>query len=195
MISMQPRMTMPATTVWKRFRQTLRSPSLPMLLILSALLMGCATPRKRDVATPFTLTLDVSASVNPDSLGRPAPILVGVYDLKTSAAFSSAGFASLQDHAKASLGDDLVAFEQMILRPGEQRTIEWPVNAQTHALGIVAGYRELDRSVWRTVVALPVATDEPRRFSLWPVEPPRLVLRATLGERGIVVNTTNRNTP
>ncbi|WGS49453.1 type VI secretion system lipoprotein TssJ [Paraburkholderia sp. D15] len=167
------------------------SAALLILLTLSVLMMGCATPQQTSAA-PFTVSLDVSPAVNPDGHGRPAPILVGLYDLKSSAAFSASGFAPLQDRAKATLGDDLVALDQMILRPGEQRTIERLGNSQTRSLGIVAGYRELNQSVWRAVVAVP-AGDDPGFFSFWPFEPQPLVVHATIGDSGIVVRILNRD--
>ena len=61
--------------------------------------------------------------MNPDSQGDPAPILVGIYELKSTAAFDSGDFTALQDHAAATLGDDLVSFEQLILLPGEHKLI------------------------------------------------------------------------
>ncbi|ASL44492.1 hypothetical protein bAD24_I13495 [Burkholderia sp. AD24] len=176
----------------KAFLPTL--PTLPWLLfplVLQTLVTGCTTTRP-PADTFVTLSLDASATVNPDSLGRPAPILVGIYDLKTTAAFTASGFAPLQDHAKASLGDDLVAFEQLILRPGEQRTLERTGDARAHSLGVVAGYRELNRHVWRVAIALPAAA-EPGLLALWPSEPQRLVVHVKLDDSGIVVRTLNRN--
>lgn len=166
-------------------------------LTLLTLLTGCATTRP-PADTAFTLSLDASPTVNPDSLGRPAPILVGLYDLKSTAAFTASGFAPLQDHAKASLGDDLVGFDQLILRPGEQRTLERSIertgNTRTRLLGIVAGYRELNGHVWRVAIALPVA-EESSLPSFWPFEPQRPVVQVQvkLDDSGIVVRTLNRN--
>ncbi len=190
MIPMQWRARFP-TTASPLTRQMLLA-LLPQLILLT-LLTGCATTRP-PADTAFTLSLDASPTVNPDSLGRPAPILVGLYDLKSTAAFTASGFAPLQDHAKASLGDDLVGFDQLILRPGEQRTIERTGNTRMRSLGIVAGYRELNRHVWRVAIALPVA-EESSLPSFWPFEPQRPVVQVQvkLDDSGIVVRTLNRN--
>ncbi|PQV48785.1 type VI secretion system lipoprotein TssJ [Paraburkholderia sp. BL21I4N1] len=193
MIPMQWRAQFPATAspLTLLMRLALLTRLTPLLLT------GCTTTHP-PTDTPFTLSLDVSPTVNPDGLGRPAPILVGIYDLKSTAAFTASGFAPLQDHAKASLGDDLVAFDQLILRPGEQRTIERSIersgDARTRSLGIVAGYRELNRHVWRVAIALPV-TDESSVLSFWPFEAQRRVVRVQvkLDDSGIVVRTLNRN--
>ena len=48
--------------------------------------------------------------MNPDGHGRPAPILIGLYTLKSTAVFEASDFPSLQDRAKAVLADDLVSF-------------------------------------------------------------------------------------
>ncbi|MFM0250238.1 type VI secretion system lipoprotein TssJ [Paraburkholderia sediminicola] len=157
---------------------------------LTVLLTGCASTRETAEA-PFDLYLDASSRVNPDSRGRPSPILVGIYGLKSTAVFEASGFPSLQDHAKATLGDDLVSFEQVILLPGEHKLIQRPGNPVARTFGIVAGYRELQRNVWKTTLVLP-ASEDAGFFSFWPFAPERVSVRVKLGEGGLVVRTMNR---
>lgn len=160
------------------------------VMTVAALATGCASTRKT-AETACDLYLTASSVVNPDSRGRPSPILVGIYGLKSTAAFEASGFSALQDRAKATLGDDLVSFEQVILLPGEHKLIQWPAHTEARSFGIVAGYRELNKSVWRVTVALP-AGEGPGILWFWPFAPERRSLQVKLGEGGLAVGTMNR---
>ncbi|MDE1183224.1 type VI secretion system lipoprotein TssJ [Paraburkholderia sp.] len=151
-----------------------------------ALLASCATA-PRHPADGYDLNLVASARVNPDGAGRASPILVGIYALKSTTTFDTSDFGSLQDRAKATLGDDLVSFEQLILLPGEHKLIRRNDGPSVHALGVVAGYREQDRRAWRATYTFP-DRGESALFSLWPFTPERLALRVNLGAGGLMVS-------
>ncbi|SIO68662.1 type VI secretion system lipoprotein TssJ [Paraburkholderia phenazinium] len=159
------------------------------LLGAAVLLSACAaTPQA--VPVPYDLYLAAGSQVNPDSRGRPAPILVGIYELKSTAAFDSGDFTALQDHAAATLGDDLVSFEQLILLPGEHKLMRRPGNPASRALGIVAGYRVLGKNVWKATVVLPEGKDT-SAFMLWWSTPQPLRLQVKLDAGGLTATTTD----
>ncbi|HUD31387.1 MAG TPA: type VI secretion system lipoprotein TssJ, partial [Variovorax sp.] len=83
----------------------------------------------------------------------------GEIELKSDVAFQEADFFALQNNAKAVLGPDLLAVDQFIVRPGEQREIQRESHPETTAIGIFAGYRDLPQSVWRVVHKLPPAPE------------------------------------
>jgi type VI secretion system protein VasD len=158
-----------------------------LLALGAAFLAGaCASPVQPE-ARAFDLYLEAAAHVNPDGQGRPAPILIGLYMLKSTAGFEAGDFPSLQDHAKAVLGDDLAGFEQIILLPGERKLIQRSVEPGAQTLGVVAGYRELDRHNWKTTYPLP-ADRAGSLFSFWPSTPERLAVQVKLGG-GLTVRT------
>ncbi|HZZ06511.1 type VI secretion system lipoprotein TssJ [Paraburkholderia sp.] len=163
-------------------------PRLRLLLTLScALLAGACASTPKPEARACDLYLEAASNVNPDGQGRPAPILVGLYTLKSTAAFEASDFPSLQDRAKAVLADDLVSFEQIILLPGERKLIQRSADPSVHALGVVAGYRDLARHTWKATYALP-ADGAGSVFSFWPSTHERLVVQVKLGG-GLIVRT------
>jgi len=179
------------------------SPRWRSLLPLAAagLLAACsATP-----ATPshspasYDVRVDVSPGVNRDGLGRAAPVLVGVYELKNASRFDMASYVALQDDPKATLGDDLVAFTQFIVLPGETRRLERPRDAAAHAIGIVAGYREQHGRIWRRVIAIPTlpATQASNPWlPFWPAaSQQRFALQVDLRDNGLAVSTLDPRTP
>ncbi|MBN3752369.1 type VI secretion system lipoprotein TssJ [Paraburkholderia sp. Tr-20389] len=120
-------------------------------------LVSCAGNNRSPMREPVKLDISLHAmhDVNPDGQQRAAPIVVRLYELRSTDAFAQADFYSLQDKDKAVLADDLVVRDQFLLRPGQSQTVTRAANDATTALGVIAAYRDLPNSVWRTVWPLP----------------------------------------
>ncbi|EDW9014736.1 type VI secretion system lipoprotein TssJ [Salmonella enterica subsp. enterica serovar 9,12:-:1,5] len=112
---------------------------MPFALLL---LSGCGSSDALPDLESQRLDLSVKASdkVNPDNQKKAAPIEIRVYELKNDAAFTTADYWSLHDNDKSVLTDDLVRRDSFILRPGEEKKLRRPLNAQTTAIGVLAGY-------------------------------------------------------
>ena len=124
-----------------------------MGMLAAALVAGCAS---KPVVTPVVLTLAASPDANPDVRGRASPLTVRVYALKSPGPFEAADFFSLFDKDQATLGAELVQREELLLRPGESRKLEMTLPPDAKAIGVMAAYRDLDRSRWREVRTLEV---------------------------------------
>ena len=110
-----------------------------VLLLLGLLLAaGCGS-------SPPLLrgTIAVDSNVNPDRAGRPSPIVVRVYELKSVAAFSGADFFALFDNEQATLSGELVGREEFQLQP------------DTKFIGVVAAFRDLEQARWRQTAPVP----------------------------------------
>jgi type VI secretion system protein VasD len=116
----------------------------------AVLLAGCGT-------RPTAIRADVvaGADVNPDARGRPSPVVVKVFELKSLAAFEAADFFSLFEKDKETLGGELLARDELSLVPGAKREFVREAKPDTRFLGVVAGYRDLERSTWRAAVPVP----------------------------------------
>jgi type VI secretion system protein VasD len=123
------------------------------LALVCLMLFGCssAPPTPREAKRDLRMQVLAADNVNPDDNGRAAPILVRVYELKSDTAFRNADFFSLQDNDRKVIGEDLLAVDEFVLRPGEKKTIARKANPETTAIGVLAGYRNLGKSVWRSV--------------------------------------------
>ena len=137
---------------------------------LGVLVGGCASPSApptrapEPVAEPVTLaaTLVASAAANPDVRGRASPLAVRLYELRSTTSFESADFFALFERDQATLGADLVARVEVVLRPGETQEILRKAGAETRYLGVVAAYRDLERSIWRVVAPVAAPAIVPR---------------------------------
>lgn len=134
------------------------------------LMAGCAS---KPVTTPVALQFVATPDVNPDARGRASPILARVYALKAPGGFDAADFFSLQDKDSATLGADLVQREELMLRPGERKSLQLVLPADAAALGFTGAYRDLNHARWRQGLAVTPGT--------------ALALTVTYGARGIDV--------
>ena len=113
-------------------------------------LCGCGTK-----PTLVEAQLAAAGDVNPDAKGRASPIVVRLYELKSVAAFDGADFFSLWDKDQATLGGDMAARDEYLMRPGEQRKIERSTQNGTAFIGVVAAFRDIERARWRASFAVP----------------------------------------
>ncbi|MGE8453185.1 MAG: type VI secretion system lipoprotein TssJ, partial [Pseudomonadales bacterium] len=124
------------------------------VLMALALLTGCASMSPYSTLTKLNLKLSASDRLNPDLNGRPSPIVVRLMELKHPVAFENADFFSLYERARESLAPDLVASEELELRPGESLDFKLRVEDGSRFVGVLAAYRDLPESQWRYVVQL-----------------------------------------
>jgi type VI secretion system protein VasD len=139
----------------------------------AALLLGaCASAPK---PTEIEGSVSAAANVNPSVSQRPSPLVIRLYELKTASAFNNADFVSLYQRDQAELGGDLVAREEVVLNPGESRPIRRVAAPETRFIGVLAGYRDLDRAKWRTVVPV-----QPARKQTLTITAGELAITATV---------------
>ena len=108
------------------------------------------------VLDPVTLqvTLIATPDVNPDVRGRASPLSVRIYELRSRSAFDAADFFALYDREQATLGTELLAKEQYILRPGDTQGYTRKAQGETRFLGVVAAFRDLEGSTWRVATGI-----------------------------------------
>ncbi|MDO8697867.1 MAG: type VI secretion system lipoprotein TssJ [Pseudomonas sp.] len=128
---------------------------LPLALLAALLgLSGCSSLSPYSDTTKLDLSLTGSDKLNPDINGRPSPIVLRLIELKHPVSFENADFFSLYQRPKESLSPDLVTFEELELRPGENRELKLSVQDGSRYVGVLAAYRDLPESSWRYVIAL-----------------------------------------
>lgn len=129
-------------------------PRLLSLALAAALLTlaGCSALSPYSKLTKLDLSLAGSDQLNPDLNGRPSPIVVRLMELKHPVAFENADFFSLYQRPKEALAPDLVAFEELELRPGETRELKLSVEQDSRYVGVLAAYRDLPEASWRYVI-------------------------------------------
>src|SRR5687768_16145197 len=101
------------------------------------------------------MTVSATQDANPDSSGRPSPVVVRIYQLKTDAAFSAAEFFALFDDEQKILGAELISRDEFVLAPSERRAIDVALSGETRFVGAIAAFRDIRNSQWRALVPSP----------------------------------------
>ncbi|WP_432443542.1 type VI secretion system lipoprotein TssJ [Pseudomonas batumici] len=121
-------------------------------VLVFILLAGCSALSPYSSETKLNLKLSASDQLNPDLNGRPSPVVLRLLELKHPVAFQNADFFSLYDRAKDILSQDLVASEEIELRPGETLDLKLTVNGESRFVAVLAAYRDLPGTQWRYVI-------------------------------------------
>jgi type VI secretion system protein VasD len=119
-----------------------------LFLCLCVALNGCASPPKPIIST-LQISVEAAADTNPDARRRASPITVRVYALKTLGAFESADFFSLFEKDQALLGAEVVAREELLLRPGETKVLNMKLGPEAKSIAYFAAFRDLEKATWR----------------------------------------------
>lgn len=133
------------------FRVAAQALRMAAAAVFAAALCACGSAPK---PTPVNGVIEASPRINPSISKRPSPLLVRVYELKSATAFNSADFMSLYQRDQAELAGDLVGRDEFTLAPGESKAFAKTLAPETRFLGVVAAYRDLERSTWRSVIAI-----------------------------------------
>ncbi|APC90026.1 type VI secretion system lipoprotein TssJ [Vibrio parahaemolyticus] len=121
------------------------------LLFIFLVLMGCSAANL--VVDPYAdLEITANHNINPDSNGRPSPVVVHVFELTSKTLFESQDFFSIYEEHEKVLGPDLVNKYEISLTPGQKEIYQASMSPKTEYLGIVAAFRDIENSNWRQVI-------------------------------------------
>jgi type VI secretion system protein VasD len=116
---------------------------------------ACSAPPKPPPPTVVELTLTATPDANPSPSGQGAPLVVRVYQLGSTSAFTGAEFFPLFNQDQATLGADLVKRDELTLVPGQSRTLTLTPTEPVKAIGVFAAYRDFQHATWRGSADVP----------------------------------------
>ncbi len=124
---------------------------LGVLLLTVLNLSGCAWFESVPHAD---FTFQSAHYLNPDMDGRPSPVVVTIYQLKSAYAFKQADSTSLMANSAKILAGDLIDKNTIEIRPNSTQSITQMLDPNTQFLGIVADYRNATTESWHKAVKL-----------------------------------------
>lgn len=125
-----------------------------LCLLWAASLLGACGGKTPPPPKPTHVILDIEASdnVNPNAEGKASPLVLRVYELKSSSDFKKADFITLYSNDKGVLGSELVQKQEIIVQPGEKKTVHFVASDDTRVIGVFAAFRSYEQSKWKGFV-------------------------------------------
>lgn len=120
--------------------------------IIISLVQGCSSSTAR--FNKLTTIYVASSYINPDINDQPSPLVVTLYQLRADSVFKDADFFSIYNNPKVTLGDDLIVRDQIEIEPNQKITKIQDMSFDTHCIGIVAAYRDLQNAQWRKIISI-----------------------------------------
>jgi type VI secretion system protein VasD len=162
-------------------------------IVLAGVLLSSCAATEKSLPIPYAISFEVTPDVNPDGNARPSPIVLQIFRLKSAAGFDGADFFSLQSKTQSTLAGELLGVDRLILRPGESRTVRYTGDLDARNIGVVAGYRALERNRWKLIVPLPAAK-ETNLLKFWQTSPGEIRLTIAVKNGGVqIVDQTEAN--
>jgi len=123
--------------------------------VLAGLLSGCggAPPPLPPIMIDATITTAKDVDAGPGGVG--APTAIRIYQLGSSTRFKAVTFFPVFEKDVATLKDDLVKREDLLLGPGQSKTLGLTREDRVHAIGVFAAYRDYDHVAWSGAVEVP----------------------------------------
>jgi type VI secretion system protein VasD len=121
----------------------------------AALVAACSSPPPPPPPTIVALNIKATSAINPGVDGKPAPVMLRIYQLGAAGTFEKADFFQLNDKDQALLGADMLGKDQAVLTPGDSKAMQFEVKPGTRFIGITAAYRDIDKATWRVDVPVP----------------------------------------
>lgn len=118
------------------------------LLAAALVLTGCSNTTTKvkgalGFDTKVRLVFDVSSDINPDQMGRPSPLMLRVYELKTATLFERADFIDLFERDKEVLGADFIAKHEMRrITPGDERIEDLVLSNDARYVAVFAEFTQ-----------------------------------------------------
>ena len=124
-----------------------------MILLLAA--CGRKTPPLApQEQTLVNIEIVVTADINQDRSGRPSPLALRVYQLKSGSRFNSSDFISLYEKDTSILGTDLVQKDEIVLQADEKYILRPTLGTNVSTIGLMALFREYEQADWRASTAI-----------------------------------------
>jgi type VI secretion system protein VasD len=126
--------------------------------LIAATLTACFGSKEEPPLPPPTkieLRIEAAGDVNPNAQGKGGPVLLRIYELKGLTAFNAADYFALSEKDQTSLGADLARKQELMLRPGEKKTLLLQPEDAAGFFAAYAGFRSLNAARWRVSAPIP----------------------------------------
>ncbi len=103
--------------------------------------------------TDLEITFEVDADINPDELGKPSPLFIRMYELKSKKMMKKSDFIEIYERDKEVLGADMIAAHKLKhFKPGESRAEHFVLSPKTHYVALYGEFLEFKNAEYKLII-------------------------------------------
>lgn len=124
---------------------------------LLTLLVACSTGKSKvggffNLDTDVKIIFYVDANINPDDNGKPAPLFIRLYELKSNKMFEKADFIDLYERDEETLGGDFLSKVSLKpFTPGQDRVEKMVLSPDAQYVGLFAEFLRYKGSSYKII--------------------------------------------
>ncbi len=134
-----------------------------LLFAVSVALLSACQSNKSSIGGFFNLDTDINiefyvdANINPNESGRPSPLFIRMYELKSNKMLKNAHFLDIFENDKEALGADLVVKHKLkLIKPGENRIDQFVLEPETKFVGLYAEFLNFKTAKYKLIIPVVV---------------------------------------
>ncbi|SMF29911.1 type VI secretion system protein VasD [Alteromonadaceae bacterium Bs31] len=128
-----------------------------LAVVASLFLVACDSMDSKvgsvlNLDTDLKIKIIADNNINPDESGKPSPVFVRMYELKSPQLFDKADFISLYEQDKEVLGKDFISKQELKrIAPGDQRQEQFVLTGETQYVAIYAEFFDYENAKYKVV--------------------------------------------
>lgn len=132
-----------------------------IITALITLLSACSAANTKvggllDLDTDFTLRFIAENNVNPDDSNIPSPVIIRMYELKSTKLFENANFIDLYERDSEVLGKSMITKQSLkALQPSAKHKSEFVLSKEAKYIGLYVEFLQYENAKYK--VTIPVA--------------------------------------
>ena len=132
-----------------------------LITLFVSVLTACSTANTKvggllDLDTDFKLSFIADKDLNPDDADVPSPVIIRMYELKSTKLFKNANFIDLYERDTEVLGKSMIVKQALkAIKPNEKNERSFVLSKDTAYIGLYVEFLQYENAKYK--VTLPVA--------------------------------------
>jgi len=111
-----------------------------------AVISGCTV--KPTTRSDLKINIIAASDINRNKKGEPSPVQVFIYGVKNRDNFSAENPLKLVSLPQHKASNDYVRISDLIIHPGEKKSLLLPLHSGSNTFAFVAAFREMENNQW-----------------------------------------------
>lgn len=137
---------------------TAKATKILLITGLISLLTACSTANTKvgsllDLDTDFTLSFIADNDVNPDDANVPSPVIIRMYELKSTKLFEKANFIDLYERDSEVLGKSMITKQSLKpIKPNDKNESSFVLSKEAQYIGLYVEFLQYEDAKYKVTI-------------------------------------------